>query len=51
MELNNLKIKNHPLSPTHTYLDTWSGLEAAKAAPWPSLGLHHCGKFLEPSDG
>ena len=33
-----------------TYLDTWSGFEAAKTAPWPSQGLHHCGKFLEPSD-
>ena len=33
-----------------TYLLTWSGYEAAKTAPWPSLGLHHCGKFLEPSD-
>ena len=32
------------------YLDTWSGFEAAKTAPWPSQGLHHCGKFLEPSD-
>ena len=32
------------------YLDTWSGFEAAKTAPWPSRGLHHCGKFLEPSD-
>ena len=34
----------------NTYLDTWSGFEAAKTAPWPSRGLHHCGKFLEPSD-
>ena len=32
------------------YLDTWSGFEAAKTASWPSRGLHHCGKFLEPSD-
>ena len=32
------------------YLDTWSGFEAAKTAPWPRQGLHHCGKFLEPSD-
>ena len=32
------------------YLDTWSGFEAAKTAPWPSQGLHHFGKFLEPSD-
>ena len=32
------------------YLDTWSGFEAAKTAPWPSRGLHHFGKFLEPSD-
>ena len=31
-----------------TYLDTWSGFEAAKTAPWPSRGLHHCGKFLDP---
>ena len=30
------------------YLDTWSGFEAAKTAPWPSRGLHHFGKFLEP---
>ena len=30
------------------YLDTWSGLEAAKTASWPSQGLHHLGKFLEP---
>ena len=29
---------------------TWSGFEAAKTAPWPSRGLHHLGKFLEPSD-
>ena len=33
-----------------TYLDTWNGFEAAKTAPWPSLGLHHYGKFLEPLD-
>ena len=26
------------------------GFEAAKIARWPSLGLHHFGKFLEPSD-
>ena len=32
------------------YLDTWSGFEAAKTAPWPSRGLHHFGKFLEHSD-
>ena len=32
------------------YLDTWSGFEAAKTAPWPSRGLHHCGKLVEPSD-
>ena len=31
-------------------LDTWSGFEAGKTAPWPSRGLHHFGKFLEPSD-
>ena len=24
------------------------GFEAGKTAPWPSLGLHHLGKFLEP---
>ena len=30
---------------------TWSGFEAAKTAPWPSLGLHNFGKFFEPSDG
>ena len=34
----------------YIYLDTWSGFEAAKTAPWPSRGLHHCGKFLEPPD-
>ena len=33
-----------------TYLDTWSCFEEAKTAPWPSRGLHHSGKFLEPSD-
>ena len=33
-----------------TYLDTWSFFEAAKTDPWPSRGLYHCGKFLEPSD-
>ena len=32
------------------YLDTWSGFEAAKTAPWPSRGLHRCDEFLEPSD-
>ena len=32
------------------YLDTWSGFEAAKTGPWPSRGLHHFGKFLEPLD-
>ena len=32
-----------------TYLDTWSGFEAAKTSPWPSRGLHF-GKFLEPLD-
>ena len=32
------------------YLDTWSGFIAAKTVPWPSRELHHCGKFLEPSD-
>ena len=32
------------------YLDTWSGFEAAKTAPGLSRGLHHFGKFLEPSD-
>ena len=35
---------------THNYLDTWSSFEAAKTAPWRSRGLHHFGKFLEPSD-
>ena len=34
----------------YTYLDTWSGFEAAKTAPWPSRGLHHFGKFLGSSD-
>ena len=33
-----------------TYLDTWSGFDAAKTASWPSRGLHHCGKFIKPSD-
>ena len=32
------------------YLDTWSGFEEAKTAPWPSRGLQHFGKFLELSD-
>ena len=32
------------------YMDTWSGFEAAKTAPWPSRGLDHCSKILEPSD-
>ena len=32
------------------YLDTWSGFEVAKTAPWPSRGLHHFDKFLEPAD-
>ena len=31
------------------YLLTWI-LGVASTAPWPSQGLHHCGKFLEPSD-
>ena len=35
---------------TQRYLATWSDFEAAKTAPWPSRGLHHYGKFLEPSD-
>ena len=30
----------------NTDLDTWSGFEAAKTAPWPSQGLHHFGKFF-----
>ena len=46
MKLNASKTKTLIL----TYLDTWSGFEAAKTAPWPSRGLHFCGKFLEPSD-
>ena len=29
---------------------TWSRFEVAKTAPWPTRGLHHFGKFLEPSD-
>ena len=33
---------------TRGYMDTWSCLESAKTAPWPSRGLHHFGKFLEP---
>ena len=33
-----------------TYFDTWSGFEAAKTVPWPSRGLTHFDKFLEPSD-
>ena len=32
------------------YLDTWSGFEAAKTAPWPNRGLLYFSKFLEPSD-
>ena len=35
---------------TLTYLDNWNIFEAAKTDPWPSQGLHHFGKFLEPSD-
>ena len=31
-------------------VDTWSGFQAAKTAPWPSQGLHHFGKVLEPTD-
>ena len=31
-----------------TYLDTWRGFEAAKTAPFPSRGIYHFGKFLEP---
>ena len=38
------------LKESDTYLDTWNGFEAAKTAPWPSRGLHHCGKFFEPSN-
>ena len=50
---------SHVTSDTHTHNHqhttplsqyTWSGFEAAKTAPWPSRGLHHFGKFLEPSD-
>ena len=33
-----------------TYLDTWSGFEAAKTTPWPNRGLNPFGKFLEPSN-
>ena len=29
---------------------TCSGFKAANTAPWPSRGLHHFGKFFEPSD-
>ena len=29
-------------------MDTFSGFEAVKPAPWPSPGLHHRGKLLEP---
>ena len=29
-----------------TYLDTWSGFEAAKTAPWPSRRLHHLSNSL-----
>ena len=32
------------------YLDTWSGFETDKTDPWSCWGLHHFGKFLEPSD-
>ena len=35
---------------TVRYLDTWTGFKAAKTAPYPSRGLHHFGKLLEPSD-
>ena len=48
MSLASVKIARE-LSTGHD-LDTWSGFEAAKTAPWPSTGLHHFGKFLEPSD-
>ena len=34
----------------YIYLDTWSSFEAAKTDQWPSWGLHHFGKFLDPSD-
>ena len=34
----------------YTYLDTWCGFEAGKTVPWPSRGLQHFGKFIEPSD-
>ena len=30
------------------YMDTWSGFEAAKTAPWRSWRLHHLGKLVEP---
>ena len=32
------------------YQESESNYGAATTAPWPSRGLHHCGKFLEPSD-
>ena len=30
------------------YLDTWSGFQAAKTAPWPSRGLHIVVNSLSP---
>ena len=32
------------------FLNTCCGFEALKPAPWPSLGLHRLGKFLDPQD-
>ena len=39
-----------PIGALITWILAWSGFEAAKTAPWPSRGLHHFGKLLEPSD-
>ena len=48
--MENTTINCLPLLIGYLNLDTWSGFEAAKTAPLPSWGLHHLGKFLEPSD-
>ena len=45
----NSKIEIRQKNRGRGYLETWSGFEAANTAPWPSRGLHHFGKFLEPS--
>ena len=55
MYLTQFNLTENPFNLTTIYplsqmFVTWSGFEAAKTAPWPSWGLHHHGKFLEPSD-